>query len=88
MLLPPIEIITIRPITKEIIDSIEFLTYSYECFLPPPINKKLYGISYMGLVRNKYVGVSINYTNLENRKEIMDAWFNSTFDKSKWKSIR
>ena len=85
MLQPPIKIIAIRPITKEMIDSIEFLTYSYECFLPPPINKKLYGISYMGIVRNKYVGVSINYTDLENRKEIMDAWLNSTFDKSKWK---
>ena len=83
-----IEIITIGPIRKEVIDNVNFLTYNFECLLPPPINKKMYGVSFLGIVNDYYFSVSVNCTDLENRKEIMDAWFNSTFDKSKWKSIR
>ena len=82
---PPVKIIAVNPIIRETIDSIDFLTFSYECFLPSPINKKLYGITYVGIVRNKFLFITINYTDLENRKEIMDAWLNSTFDKSKWR---
>ena len=80
---PPVKVIVVNPIIRETIDGIDFLNFSYECFLPPPINKKLYGITYTGIVRNKYLFITINYTDLENRKEILDAWLNSTFDKSK-----
>ena len=80
----PVENITISPIGKEFIDSIEFHTYSYQLYLPYPINKKVYGISYMSLIGNKYIEISMNYTNSKSKKEIMDAWRNSVFDKSKW----
>ncbi|WP_294476343.1 hypothetical protein [uncultured Bacteroides sp.] len=80
----PVEIISISPIEKEFIDNIEFQTYSYQLYLPYPTNKKIYGISYMSLIGNKYIEVSMNYTNSKNKKEIIDAWRNSVFDKSKW----
>lgn len=82
---PPAEIVTLSPVRKEIIDGIEFRTYSYHCFLPYPANKNIYGLLYMGLMGNKYVEVSINYTNTENRNEILNAWLNSVFDKRKWR---
>lgn len=81
---PPAEIVTLSPVRKEIIDGIEFRTYSYHCFLPYPANKNIYGLLYMGLMGNKYIEVSINYTNTENRNEILNAWLNSVFDKRKW----
>ena len=84
----PIKVVSVHPIVKEVVNGISFYSYTYECFLPEPINKKLYGCLYFGIVENKYFAVVFRYTNLENRKEIMDAWYNSTFDKSKWKSIR
>lgn len=81
----PVEIITISPIGKEFIDNVEFQTYSYQLYLPYPINKKIYGMSYMSLIRDEYIEISMIYTNSESKKEIMDAWRNSVFDKSKWK---
>ena len=38
---PPIEIISVHPIVKETVNSISFYSYTYECFLPEPINKKI-----------------------------------------------
>lgn len=82
---PSIKLIAIHPIREEVIDSINFLTYTFECLLPSPISKKVYVISYLGIVGDKFFSASINYTNIENQKEMMDAWKNSLFDRSKWK---
>lgn len=75
----PVQFKYCSPIKKKGIKGVSFLYFSYECFMPAPIDKKLYGMAYMGVVKNYLLEITINYTDKQNEKEIMDAWLKSTF---------
>ena len=76
---PPAQVEYCSPVEKKRIRGKTFLYLSYECYLPAPLDKKLYGMAYMGVVNNYVLEVTINYTDVKNKNEIMDAWLNSNF---------
>ena len=76
---PPVQVIYCSPVEKKRIRGKTFLYLSYECYLPAPLDKKLYGMAYMGVVNNYVLEVTINYTDEKNKDEIMNAWLNSKF---------
>lgn len=76
---PSMQVIYCSPVEKKRIRGMSFLYLSYECYLPTPLDKKLYGMAYMGVVNNYVLEVTINYTDDKNKNEIMDVWLNSKF---------
>lgn len=75
----PVQFKYCSPVEKKRIKGMSFLYFSYECYLPAPLDKKLYGMAYMGVVNDYVLEVTINYTDDKNKDEIMNAWLNSNF---------
>lgn len=76
----PVQFKYCSPVEKKRIKGMSFLYFSYECYLPAPFDKKLYGMAYTGVVNNYVLEVTINYTDEKNKNEIMDVWLNSKFN--------
>jgi len=66
--------------TKEKVNDLEFLKYGFTVYGPDG-DVILNQILYSRLINGFDFGVNVNYNNEDDKKEMLDAWFDSKFEK-------